>query len=248
VDRDNLARGIDGTGTPNSPQPGDNDVGAYEWRPPCVPVTETCNGFDDDCDTQIDEGNPGGGLTCSTGLPGVCSPGTTACQSSQIRCVQNVQASTEVCDSLDNDCDGTTDEGFPNSDGDGLANCVDPDDDNDGAGDASDCAPLDAGSFGTPFEIQNLLVLQTVPTQITWTSQAIGTATRYEVATGLLTTSGQVNFPAGTCLPTVSAPPGTDSRAAPPTGQAWYYMVRSRNACGTGTHGSPARDTHPACP
>jgi hypothetical protein len=28
---------------------------------------EVCNGVDDDCDTQTDEGNPGGGAACSTG-------------------------------------------------------------------------------------------------------------------------------------------------------------------------------------
>jgi hypothetical protein len=45
------------------------------------------------------------------------------------------------CDGLDNDCDGTVDEGFPDSDGDGIANCIDVDDDNDCVPDAADnCA------------------------------------------------------------------------------------------------------------
>jgi len=35
------------------------------------------------------------------------------------------------------------DEGFPDSDVDGLADCVDPDDDNDGVQDSQDCAPTD---------------------------------------------------------------------------------------------------------
>jgi uncharacterized repeat protein (TIGR01451 family) len=38
----------------------------------------------------------------------------------------------EACDGKDNDLDGLTDEGFPNTDGDTLADCVDADDDNDG--------------------------------------------------------------------------------------------------------------------
>jgi len=42
----------------------------------------------------------------------------------------------EVCDGVDNDLDGLTDEGFPNTDGDALANCVDDDDDNDGIPDS----------------------------------------------------------------------------------------------------------------
>jgi hypothetical protein len=47
----------------------------------------------------------------------------------------------EVCDGVDNDCDGATDESFLDGDGDGIANCVDPDDDDDGTPDVSDCAP-----------------------------------------------------------------------------------------------------------
>jgi hypothetical protein len=47
----------------------------------------------------------------------------------------------EVCDGLDNDCDGITDNFFINTDGQGLADCVDPDDDNDGIiDDQDDCA------------------------------------------------------------------------------------------------------------
>jgi hypothetical protein len=34
---------------------------------------------------------------------------------------------TELCDGIDNDCDTAIDEGFPDSDGDGTADCVDPD-------------------------------------------------------------------------------------------------------------------------
>jgi hypothetical protein len=49
---------------------------------------------------------------------------------------------TEVCNGIDDDCDGLVDEGFPNSDNDNMANCVDPDDDNDGVPDANDNCPL----------------------------------------------------------------------------------------------------------
>ena len=35
----------------------------------------------------------------------------------------------ELCNGLDDDCDGETDEGYPDADMDGIANCVDPDDD-----------------------------------------------------------------------------------------------------------------------
>ncbi len=50
---------------------------------------------------------------------------------------------TEVCNGIDDNCNGSVDEGFADTDGDGLADCVDPDDDNDGVPDFKDCAPLD---------------------------------------------------------------------------------------------------------
>jgi len=56
----------------------------------------------------------------------------------------NSASTPEVCDGLDNDLNEGADEGFDNSDGDGMANCVDPDDDNDGAADGADNCPLTA--------------------------------------------------------------------------------------------------------
>jgi uncharacterized repeat protein (TIGR03803 family) len=49
----------------------------------------------------------------------------------------------ELCNGIDDDCNGSVDEGFADTDGDHLADCVDPDDDNDGIADFKDCAPLD---------------------------------------------------------------------------------------------------------
>ncbi|MBW2456941.1 MAG: hypothetical protein JRI68_20675, partial [Deltaproteobacteria bacterium] len=82
-----------------------------------TPVTETCNGLDDDCDNQADENDPDGGGTCTTGLDGVCSPGVEHCVSGQLQCQQNVQPSSETCNGQDDDCDGATDENNPGGGG-----------------------------------------------------------------------------------------------------------------------------------
>jgi cysteine-rich repeat protein len=83
---------------------------------------ETCNGLDDNCDGQIDDSNPGGGMDCVTGQPGVCSAGKTVCQNGSLFCQQTAMPSTEICNGLDDDCDGQTDDGNPG----GGAGCTVP--------------------------------------------------------------------------------------------------------------------------
>jgi hypothetical protein len=82
---------------------------------PCMfimPVTEECNNYDDDCDGIID------GLTdsCSANdesyeLIGECSLGTTTCEEGVWGECEGAQGPlTEVCNDLDDDCDGDIDE------------------------------------------------------------------------------------------------------------------------------------------
>ena len=120
------------------------------------PSTETCNNIDDDCDGQTDETSatlcPASGQTCALGtcacpsgqsvcgtscqtLGGTCSAGVGACnRTGAIACISggascNATAGSpvaETCDGIDNDCNGTVDNGvtitcYPDGDNDRYA-------------------------------------------------------------------------------------------------------------------------------
>lgn len=77
-------------------------------------VSELCNGVDDDCDREIDEGigtlgKPG--MPCT--LPGVCGDGVVECDGLfSTKCGSISKRVAEVCNGKDDNCDGVTDNGF----------------------------------------------------------------------------------------------------------------------------------------
>jgi len=82
----------------------------------CVPTgVEVCDGKDNNCDGTIDNGVPGTGVNCASGLPGVCAAGKTTCTAGSLACTPNIAvgSQTETCDGLDDNCDGTADNGNP---------------------------------------------------------------------------------------------------------------------------------------
>jgi hypothetical protein len=100
---------------------------------------EECNALDDDCDQEVDEGlfaEP-----CEkVSEHGTCK-GSVTCMMGEWKCGAQ-EPTAESCDGIDNDCNGDTDEGELDTDGDKTADCVDDNDDDDPLPDDQDNCPL----------------------------------------------------------------------------------------------------------
>ena len=238
----------------------------------CVPGTPaasdtTCNGIDENCNRTADEGYVPVPTSCGVGA--CASTGMSSCVAGAVRdgCVPGTPA-LEVCDGIDNNCDGTVDNA---PSGDWYRDA-----DLDGHGDPTqtiptctvgyvsfgdDCNDADPGAFRVPVEVGGLTAARNVEgTLLTWTDQALtaGAGTSYAVVTGFLSTlRTDGGFASATCLGSeLDLAEYVDTRRAPPPLDGFYYLVRARNSCGAGTFGDSGLsldprdelDTAPPCP
>jgi hypothetical protein len=101
-----VATDNDDDGSLAGPDCDDGDQTVYPGAP------EFCDGVDNDCDGVTDESFPQNGTTCDGPDSDLCFEGTLSCVSGSPVCSDNTSDTVELCNGVDDNCDGMTDEDF----------------------------------------------------------------------------------------------------------------------------------------
>ena len=118
-------------------------------------------------------------------------------------------------------------------DGDGSGDVCDPDDDDDGWSDGTDCLPRDSGNWSIPSAISGLRLDRAATGNLTWTVPSNpGTTGTVSYDVLLSSTALGWGFDVASCVETGGTDLAATEISTPVSGNAYYYLVRAGNVCG----------------
>jgi hypothetical protein len=221
----------------------------------------TCDGADQDCDGLADDAYIAPPTTCGVGAC-VGNTGVLSCVSGATvdTCDPLAGATAELCDTLDNDCDGAADDGYDVGAvcTNGVGACERPGNkvcSPDGSTtlcNAIPGTPTDEVCNGLDDNCDTIVDNAPVPTEAThlWVERGvtvtflewfpIGDASGYDLVRGLATTLSSTigNFTAATQACLANNTPGTAfiESQTPAAGESFWYLVRGQNCGGPGSY------------
>jgi hypothetical protein len=147
----------DGYGAPAHPSCAFSEEDCDDENPDINPgASELCNGLDDDCDGGTADGADEAwlGTLCDGPDLDYCEEGTNTCEGALQVCSDDTDDTVEICDGLDNDCNGFLGDWETDDDGDHYVECVSWEGTDPEIYDGSDCDDSDAAR--NPGLVENL--------------------------------------------------------------------------------------------